>query len=89
VPIQFHETKIPDIDIRVPSLEKAQRLLGYDCKFDMDRALSLTIDWYRRNLTALSASAGRADWSAPVKEKIERNEVLPLSVARAPMHVDG
>jgi UDP-glucose 4-epimerase len=89
VPIVFHETNIPDIDIRVPSLEKAQRLLGYDCKFDMDRALSLTVDWYRRNLSALTASAGRADWPVARKERIERSTVVGLNVAARPMHVDG
>lgn len=53
-PIVFRETHIPDIDIRVPSLEKARRLLGYECKYDLDRALSITIDWYRSHLAEIS-----------------------------------
>jgi nucleoside-diphosphate-sugar epimerase len=55
-PIVFRETHIPDIDIRVPSLDKARRLLGYECKYDLDRALGLTIDWYRMHLPELCAS---------------------------------
>jgi len=54
--IVFRETHIPDIDIRVPSLDKAHRLLGYECKFDLDRALGLTIDWYRMHLPELRGS---------------------------------
>lgn len=54
VPIVFRETDIPDIGIRVPSLEKARRLLGYEPKYEMDQALSLTIEWYRQHQDALS-----------------------------------
>jgi UDP-glucose 4-epimerase len=52
-PIVFRETHIPDVDIRVPSLEKARRLLAYECKYDMDRALGLTVNWYRLHLAEL------------------------------------
>lgn len=52
-PIVFRETHIPDIDVRVPSLDKAKRLLDYQCKFEMDRALSLTIEWYRSHFDEL------------------------------------
>jgi nucleoside-diphosphate-sugar epimerase len=43
------EHPYPDITIRVPSLTKAQELLGYEPKIDLDRGLRLTIDWYRAN----------------------------------------
>lgn len=86
VPIVFHKTQVPDIDIRVPSLEKAHRLLGYDCKFDMDRALELTIDWYRRNLSQLTAGADRTDWPVATKETIEPGNVVALKVAPAALH---
>lgn len=52
-PLVFRETHIPDIDVRVPSLEKAHRLLDYQCKFEMDRALGLTIEWYRAHFSEL------------------------------------
>ena len=41
------ENPFPDIQIRVPSLDKSQKLLGYNPRYDLDRALSLTIDWHR------------------------------------------
>lgn len=47
--IQFVENPFPDIQIRVPSLEKAQNLLGYNPRYDLDTALAATIDWHRQN----------------------------------------
>jgi nucleoside-diphosphate-sugar epimerase len=51
VPIQFIDHPFPDISIRVPSLIKAQSLLGYKPRYDLDLALSLTVDWYRKHLS--------------------------------------
>ncbi len=50
VPIVFTESAFPDIGIRVPALEKARRILGYEPKYDLDQGLSLAIDWYRKHL---------------------------------------
>jgi len=50
VPIKFIEHPFPDISIRVPSLAKSQSLLGYKPRYDLDSAISLTIDWYREHL---------------------------------------
>ena len=50
VPINFIEHPFPDISIRVPSLAKAQSLLGYKPRYYLDSAVSLTIDWYREHL---------------------------------------
>jgi nucleoside-diphosphate-sugar epimerase len=47
VPINFTEPPFPDIEIRVPALEKAHRVLGYTPKYDLDKALRLTVDWYK------------------------------------------
>jgi nucleoside-diphosphate-sugar epimerase len=49
-PIKFVDHPFPDISIRVPSLAKAQSLLDYRPRYDLDSAISLTIDWYRENL---------------------------------------
>jgi dTDP-glucose 4,6-dehydratase len=48
-PIQFVEHPFPDISIRVPSLTKAQNLLDYRPRYDLDSATILTIDWYRKH----------------------------------------
>lgn len=49
-PIDFIEHPFPDISIRVPSTAKAQSLLGYKPRYDLDSALRLTVDWYREHL---------------------------------------
>lgn len=55
VPLIYTNTGTPDVVIRVPSLEKARRVLGYEPKYALDRALELTVEWYERNLDALTA----------------------------------
>jgi nucleoside-diphosphate-sugar epimerase len=60
VPIDFIEHPFPDISIRVPSLTKAQSLLGYTPHFYLDTAVSLTIDWYREHLGYFVKSSPKA-----------------------------
>ena len=50
VPIDFIDHPFPDISIRVPSLAKAQSLLGYKPRYPLDAALTLTVQWYREHL---------------------------------------
>src|SRR5688572_22505295 len=37
-----------DVEIRVPSVEKAKELLGYKARVDLEEGLLRTIHWYRR-----------------------------------------
>ncbi len=37
-----------DVEIRVPSIEKARELLGYQARVDLEEGLLRTIHWYRR-----------------------------------------
>jgi nucleoside-diphosphate-sugar epimerase len=37
-----------DVEIRVPSVEKARELLGYKARVDLEEGLLRTIHWYRR-----------------------------------------
>ena len=55
--VTFCESPFPDISIRVPSLEKARRLLKYDPKYDLNAGLKLTIEWHRENLGLLQQGA--------------------------------
>jgi nucleoside-diphosphate-sugar epimerase len=50
VPIVLTESPFPDIEIRVPSLEKARQILDYKPAYDLRQGLQLTADWYRENL---------------------------------------
>lgn len=39
-----------DVELRIPSIEKAKKLLGYEPKIDLEEGLRRTIEWYRRVL---------------------------------------
>jgi nucleoside-diphosphate-sugar epimerase len=38
-----------DVELRIPNIEKARRLLGYEPQVDLDDGLQRTIQWYRTN----------------------------------------
>lgn len=59
-PIQLIKHPFPDISIRVPSLAKAQTLLDYSPRFDLDTGLVVTIEWYRQNLGRFTGLATAA-----------------------------
>ena len=48
-PIRFESWPHPDVNIRVPSVEKARDILGYGAQIDLEEGLLRTIQWYRRN----------------------------------------
>jgi UDP-glucose 4-epimerase len=60
VPIELKESPVPDIEIRVPSLEKARQVLGYEPSCDLRHGLELTTDWYRQNLEFFETRLSRA-----------------------------
>lgn len=47
--IELKQWPHPDVDIRVPSVNKASELLGYRAKIDLEEGLLRTIQWYRRH----------------------------------------
>lgn len=48
--IRFEAIDFSDIDVRVPRLRKAEELLGYRPRVELDEAIRRTADWYRGNL---------------------------------------
>lgn len=48
------QNPFPDIQIRVPSLDKAERLLGYTPRFELDPALAITIEWCNEHWQQIS-----------------------------------
>jgi len=54
-PIQFTKWDFPDVELRVPDVKKAERLLGFRAHVDLDVGLRRTIDWYRRKILGTSA----------------------------------
>ena len=47
--IELIDFKHPEVDIRVPSIEKARRILGFEPKVSFEEGISKTIEWYRRH----------------------------------------
>lgn len=48
--VRFEAIDFSDIDVRVPRLRKAEEILGYRPKVELDEAITRTGDWYRENL---------------------------------------
>jgi nucleoside-diphosphate-sugar epimerase len=44
------EWNFPDVELRIPNVDKARNLLGFEPKVDLDTGLTRTIDWYRQQL---------------------------------------
>jgi len=49
-PIVHVEKNYVDVELRIPSIEKAQRLLNYEPKVDLNEGLLRTIEWYRQKM---------------------------------------
>lgn len=46
-PIEFIRWDHPDVELRVPAVGKAEELLGWQPRFDLEEGLLRTIEWYR------------------------------------------
>ena len=45
--INFIKWPYPDVDLRIPNIDKARKLLGFEPKVDLEDGLQRTIEWYR------------------------------------------
>lgn len=48
-PIEFKDWPYPDVEIRVPAVAKAQELIGFRARVDLEEGLIRTIQWYREH----------------------------------------
>lgn len=39
-----------DVELRIPSIEKAKRILGFNPEIDLDQGIKKTIEWYKQDL---------------------------------------
>ena len=46
-PIRFVDWDFPYVELRIPDVKKAEKLLGFRASFDLEDGLARTIDWYR------------------------------------------
>jgi UDP-glucose 4-epimerase len=51
VDIVFQPLHYADVELRIPNVEKAREVLGFEAKVDLDEGLEKTIAWYRQKLT--------------------------------------
>lgn len=52
--IEFISRAGADVELRIPSIEKAQQLLGFSPKIGLDEGVRRTAAWYQQSLTAAS-----------------------------------
>jgi len=50
--IVFQPLHYADVELRIPNVEKAKELLGWEPRVDLDEGLERTIAWYRQRLVA-------------------------------------
>ena len=76
--IVFEPLHYADVEIRIPNVEKARELLGFEAKVDLDEGLERTIAWYRA-VARLGLSGPRGLCSS----RPHRRRRRPLRDARA------
>jgi len=76
--IEFREIAYPDVQIRVPSIDRAHKLLGYWPRIGLDDGLARTTRWYREQEKTPAAvrTAGAATRKKPESWKSEKREGL-------------
>ncbi|MGQ0803895.1 MAG: NAD-dependent epimerase/dehydratase family protein [Actinomycetota bacterium] len=47
--IEFQDKDYADVELRVPSVEKARRVLGFEPRVDLDEGILRTAEWFREN----------------------------------------
>lgn len=51
-PIKYVPKNYVDVDLRIPSIEKAKRVLGFEPKVDLNEGIKRTIEWYEGKIGA-------------------------------------
>jgi len=51
----FRPLHYTDVELRIPNVDKARQLLGFEAKVELDEGLARTIAWYREKLGAASS----------------------------------
>ena len=48
--ILFRESSIPDVEVRVPSINKAKEILGFEPKIGLEEGILRSLKWYQKML---------------------------------------
>lgn len=87
--IRFVEVNYSDIDIRVPHMEKARQLLGFEPSVDIDEGIRRTVAWCREHaakLEAILAGAPEPVCTQELEPRLRRRRVEPLPLGVAAAH---
>jgi nucleoside-diphosphate-sugar epimerase len=49
--IEFIEWDFTDVELRIPDVKKAEQILGFRARVELEQGLLQTIEWYRRKLS--------------------------------------
>lgn len=60
-PIVFANRSYADIELRIPNVDKARDVLGFEAEVDLDRGIELTAGWYRNRLLSDPPAVPSAD----------------------------
>ena len=52
--IVFQPLHYTDVELRIPNVDKARELLGFETRVELDEGLERTIAWYRQRLGAFA-----------------------------------
>jgi nucleoside-diphosphate-sugar epimerase len=55
--IEYVPWKQPDVELRIPNIDKARELLAYKPRVDLEEGLLRTVYWYRRQLDVAEGTA--------------------------------
>ena len=53
--IAFQPLHYTDVELRIPNIEKARRVLGFEAQVELDDGLTRTIAWYQARLGAAAS----------------------------------
>lgn len=51
--IVFRDALSADIELRIPSVQKAKELIGYQAKVDLDQGILKAAEWYKQNMDTM------------------------------------
>ena len=54
--IRFETVDRADVELRIPSIAKARKLLGFEPTVDLEEGLQRTLEWYRRHIVPEAAA---------------------------------
>ena len=76
--IVFQPMHYDDVELRIPNVDKARELLGFEAQVELDEGLARTIEWYRDERVI---RLGRGPTSRPEEAAAELAEARACSRA--------